>query len=205
MTTLKKKVEVIMLPTKYSTISLHQGKLGLAKGNHYGIPNVMIPQHLYFVDDSPIKEGDWIECNNKIGKVIEVLKRDKFPYLVEDGWSLSRSESRKVIATTDKSLKLNSVECLMVGQPFVKNPINYEMGFDVKSYLPQPSDSFIASYIKAFNEGTLIKFVMVDYEKVWDYDKPDLYDDGYGTKEQIKVDKSNTITITRCKDSWGRE
>lgn len=65
--------------------------------------------------------------------------------------------------------------------------------------LPQPPQGFIDAYIKSYNEGKPITEVMVEYINNY-YDVNRLSD-----WEEPKIDKHNTITITRTKDNWTRE
>jgi len=78
--------------------------------------------NIYITSDEEIKEGDYILCEEKIGKVKKVLKKDKYPYLIEDGWRLSRSESEKIILTTDQDLDgVQAIDDEFL-EWFVKNP-----------------------------------------------------------------------------------
>lgn len=85
----------------------------------------------------------------------------------------------KIIATTDKSLGL-----------------------------PQPSQSFIQKYVSEYNKGNIITEMMIEYENSKPYSTSGKE---FGSKEfieanlQVKVDKDNTITIKKVKDSWSRE
>jgi hypothetical protein len=81
------------------------------------------------------------------------------------------------------------------------------MGFEVNNSLPQPSDSFIKRYIEAFNQGTPIVDVMVEYEpKIQKLATGEtIIGSSNDYNLQLKVDKNNSITITRCKESWSRE
>ena len=70
--------------------------------------------------------------------------------------------------------------------------------------------SFIASYIKAFNEGNPIKYVMVDWEEkgYWmnlESHSMAVKPEWINTHDELKVDKNNTITITRCKENYSAE
>jgi hypothetical protein len=79
-------------------------------------------QNIYITNDEEIKEGDYIKCAGKIGKVVKILKKDKYPYLVEDGFRLSRSESEKITLTTDQSLDgVQAIDDEFL-EWFVKNP-----------------------------------------------------------------------------------
>ena len=73
--------------------------------------------------------------------------------------------------------------------------------------LPQPSQSFLEKYVKAYNEGKPITKVMVEY--CYSYRKnSDGNNIGFPVHEPtiLKINsKDNTITIKPIKDSWTRE
>lgn len=154
------------------------------------IDHSMLPQNLYILSDETIKEGDWyyslyhetiLQCSHKNQAIsLNILYGNN----VNKG---------KVIATTDKSLKL-----------------------------PEPSEGFIKAFIKAYNSGNSITKVMVEYEYAKymqnsygcgctegfqelcanNIDGQDL------CKIAIKLklnSKNNTITIKKIKDSWSRD
>jgi len=199
---LKKKVEVIMLPTNQkskiclsfkekSFNQLIEPKLTLIEKSNYQLSNIQ-SQHLYFVDDSPIKSGDWFIMNGCILRECNHVKVQYGIELIVDTIAGEHHVSvcKKVIATTDKSLEPN------------KNWTNLENPSDI--YLPQPSDSFIAKYIEMYNAGNPIKYVMVDYE--YSCGCQGRVHDGCEYEEaKLKTDKSNTITITRCKENYSAE
>lgn len=188
---IKKKVEVIMLPTNQKSNLYINSKKELCYSKHevfLGISSYFI--HLYFVDDSPIKEGDW--CINK--------NRDTLYQMTsEDGMNAANLYWDKVITTTDRSLKFkNDCDC---------GAATFEGCSQCLYILPQPSDSFIAKYIESYNQGNPIKYVMIDYQQMIHH-KGELIDKSYPEgffEPTIKVDKNNRITITRCKESWNRE
>jgi hypothetical protein len=125
--------------------------------------------HLYITTDEEIKEGDWYywSVTNTIQKAI----KDSLGRLpkIEDG-------SKKIIATTDKSLGLAS-----------------------------PSTSFIEKFVEEYNKGNIITKVIVEYESV-EYCRPMpmVHQKYYISKVKINP-KDNTITIKKVKDSWSRE
>jgi len=148
-------------------------------------------QHLYFLSNNEIKEGDWVYSNCKHTS----LEKDNYRVFKctrigntgivfgEIGDTLVSSDSinwcKKIIATTDRSLKIDN---------WGKVSGVFDDG------LPQPSQSFIEKYIKEYNNGTRITEVLVEY---WAH-----------TEEypQLRVDpKDNTITIKKVKNSWSRE
>lgn len=102
--------------------------------------------------------------------------------------NIKPDHGHKVIATTDTSLKMiTGIVGSGTGIPF-----------------PQPSDSFIRKFIKAYNSGNPIEDVMVEYEEVI---VPDMIIEGADKFiEVLKVNsKNNTISISKIKDSWNRK
>lgn len=91
-------------------------------------------QHLYFLSDDDIKEGDWF--------LEKGLSINLFPNYVTD-----KNECKKIIATTDKLRVINKDEF---------------SGVD-NQHLPQPSESFLQKFIYAYNNGDPITEVMVEY------------------------------------------
>jgi hypothetical protein len=104
---------------------------------------------------------------------------------------------RKIIATTDTSLKL----------PIPEGLAEYPMSYTPKS-LPQPSDKFIESYISAHNKGGNIERVLVEweYKEIWDDINslliPIRKPDAIISKPKLKEDN---IVIKKVKDSWSRD
>ena len=161
------------------------------------IDDSMLPQHLYFLSNEKIKEGDWY-LNIVSNEIVNV----------DFNIDYEQNHCKKIIATTDTSLlkdyseqTLNGVACL-----------------------PQPSKSFIQAYIKAYNEGNPITKVLVEVEKsICDNCKGEGYlPDNipmYGAKRvcescmgkglsstfKLKINSSNEITIKKIKDSYTRE
>jgi len=164
-------------------------------------------QELYFVDDFPIKSRDWFIMNGCILRQCKSTNNEPFtiPTIIDTIEGIHHvSVCKKVISTTDKSLIIPVTEEVLhtpSGKYSDEEPY-YMISTHMKS-LPQPDDSFIISYIKAFNEGNPIKYVMVEYEK-------STYNDWIKTatpqpEYKIKTDKNNTITITRCKENYSAE
>lgn len=134
---MKKKVKVHMLPTLDNTNLI----LDVKNNNLFYTTSKNIPlnyQHLYFTSDEKIEEGDWalyLEC----GTNDEPLK-DTYPYLVEFP-DESHWNDRRIMATTDKSLKIYESETLASAS-----------GFNLKTddiLLPQIPQSFIKQYVEA--------------------------------------------------------
>lgn len=187
-----KRVKVVMLPTN------EKAQLWLSKGNAltlWGKENnndkLGANQHLYFLSDEEIKEGDWY-----ISAMKSIISQHNGTEKLPDGW-------KKIIATTDKSLEIS-------------NNLDYNQLLpnrkDFRFYLPHPSEQFIEKYIEEYNKGREIKEVLVEYN---------IYDDqcdglscgicncNHTTEKlisELKINpKDNTITIRKTKDSWNRE
>lgn len=173
-----KKVKVVMLTANekakicldYTKLTLHQTTL---------INCTQSWQHLYFLSDEEIKEGDYV-IEDIGGVVYGPIDRES---IVEN--------PKKIIATTDTSLRLTEI---------VKEDDSIE--FPYITSLPQPSQSFIQKFVEEYNKGNVITEVMVEYE--WNKtDKKirqvEIFDD------VLKINpKDNTITIRKIKDSWNR-
>jgi len=149
--------------------------------------------NLYIISDDKIEDGDWYFDGTD-------LIHQKSQY--NDGLVDGNSDAKKVIATTDTSLK-------------VKQWLDYADD-SVNISLPQPPQQFIEKFIEEYNKGDVIKDVLVEYEsnlyesfgsgKYWE-DAPVTMkkfldkDDDY-----LKINpKDNTITIKKLKESWNRE
>lgn len=135
--------------------------------------------HLYFTNDDKIKGGDWY-ISGLTGNILQLSDNES-----------SFKSDKKIIATTDKSLKSNI------------SPYLFKNGGACKSknfYLPQPSQAFIQKYCE---QGGIDK-VLVEYEKEINYIA--YYDeDNCKPIFKIKTNSHNTITIKRLKDSYTRE
>lgn len=188
-----KKTKVVMLPTNekanncpilyfpktgrlnkraYSDEELQAGK-GLIKLEY-------TTNHLYFLSDEEIKEGDW--CVNLAHKL--VVK----PTDIE--WANSNKDNlKKIIATTDRL------------------EIPYQ--FDKWSIIPQPSEGFIQKFVESYNRGNPITEADVEYNEGQCHKTicddncsyPNCFEQG-----ELKINpKDNSITIKKVKDSWTRD
>ena len=197
MSTLKKH-KVVMLPTeKASDLCLYTPQTHdvsnniLNYGNYnqrlYGLDKKPLYQHLYILSDEEIKIGDWgighAKGINGIGTGYYVFKHDNSNIAKVNALA---EGSKKIIATTDKSLGLAS-----------------------------PSTSFIEKFVEEYNKDNVITDVMVEYEEnlIVTQTKPIIQHQGskpvvvpHKIETQLKINpKDNTITIKKVKDSWSRE
>jgi hypothetical protein len=191
-----KKCQVVMLPTNEKAkekdiILLKEGNTPSTKTNELAIcefPSannlgvVWQTQHIYILSDEVIKEGDWYywSVTNTIQKAVKD-SLDRLPK-TSDG-------SKKIIATTDKSLKIPT-----------ENPALHHIGINEK-LLPQPSQSFIEKFVEEYNKGNIITDVLVEYEAM----NTTIVNRTYNDFEPKINTKDNTITIRKVKDSWSRE
>ena len=130
--------------------------------------------NLYIISDDEIKEDDWYYDN----VVLQIRQWRSFMIY-------NKLQHKKVIATTDTSLKID-------------NP-NYDIGRLAYINLPQPSQQFIEKYIEEYNKGNIITDVLVEYEYLLD-DKTVL------PYWNLKVNpKDNTITIKKLKEIYTKE
>lgn len=138
-----KKIPVVMLPTEKAS-SLFLGLTGRLKFDNKQLSThpKIINQHLYFLSDEEIKEGDCIY--NIITNSI----------VINWGGHGSMEHWKKIIATTDESLF----------EQIFYHPDGAIIG-GIESYklLPRPSQSFIERFMEKYNVGTPITHVMVEY------------------------------------------
>lgn len=143
--------------------------------------------HLYILSDDEIKEGDWIlETLNKV--IFQVKGK---------GNDYKNSTFKKIIATTDKSLGY---------EESIYDPRSKTGGKWIE--LSQPSQSFIEVFVREYNKGNIITYVMVEYEEIHrdtdDIIGMDGEPNGLPYYEcNLKVNpKDNTITIKKVKDNF---
>lgn len=184
-----KEHDVVMLPTKEKAIYhgqpwLHGNKLHYHTGSVDGVTEQEIasgyckPQHLYILSDDKSKEGDWfyngeeiLQCSNVTDIIIDT----------QGQWS-NIETSKKIIATTDKSL-IKGLDS------FSAKPV----------LLPQIPKSFINYFIEQHNKGNVITDVNVEYDTI---EVPFVTGDGF--EFVLKVNPDNTINIQPIKNSWSR-
>ena len=172
-----KKIKVVMLPTDEKAngenIIVKQYS-ELGLAFGYNITNV---HNLYFLSDEEIKEGDlFIYLKDKVIHKAHFNSTKAFSHCKDGDYIIAYENNlcKKVIASTDKSLEL-----------------------------PQPSEEFLESYVKAYNEGKQITEVMVEYHEGYWKDLDSKEDDWIESYPMVNSD--NTISIRKIKDSWNRD
>ena len=181
-----KKTKVVMLSTnekaKFNDLVIHPIGGLLVQFKFQNCTEVA--QHLYFLSDEEIKEGDW-----GISKLNEIVQFKK---------NYESTLYKKIIATTDKSLsKTIKSSYVQFGDNVEETRIEF---------LPQPSQSFIEKFVEEYNKGNVITEVMVEYETITKrYGSCSIGEGVTMNVEQLKVSKDNTITIRKVKDSWNRD
>jgi hypothetical protein len=136
-------------------------------------------EHLYILSNDEIKEVDWV-----YSKSLDLIyKVERLP--------LSAKDSKKIIATTNSSLK------------------TYNEEYDPRSktgrewlFLPQIPQQFIEYFISEYNKGNVISKVLVETEptkiRVGQY--------SYIDSEELKINQNNEISIlTEEKQMFSRE
>ena len=188
-----KRAQAILLETKNkSQIWSNKGRRLYFNQNNPNDINDEIRYNIPIISDDEIKEGDWCLTGLKIIRKCKSIlySNNNFKsingYEFEDGTKDTSSACKKIIATTDTSLTINSY---------------YEIEGNQQIQLPQPSQQFIEKYIESYNKGELITDVLVEYELGLNNIAGD-----YNNIQILKVNpKDNTITIKKLKESWSRE
>ena len=137
------------------------------------------PQHLYFLSNEKIKEGDlmywYVQPINK-NRISKVTKEDI------DYYTNMNNQGKKIIASTDESLRWNDD--------------NYIQVIDTHfCQLPRPSNEFLKAYCKANGKIDEV-FVEVDL-------RPDFPDDENTPISEdwvLKVAPDNSITIRKAEE-----
>ena len=141
------------------------------KENHENAIN----QHFYFLSDEEINGCDWYyyPATNTIRKAIK-NSLGRLPKIVHD--------SKKIIATTDKSL---------TKIVHVFDFLSQESGEIEVPALPKPSQEFIEKFVEEYNKGNVVTEVMVAYDH--------FKTAGEGVVTRLQVNQlDNTINIKPC-------
>jgi len=174
---MKKQVKAHMLPTDdegvvmtdvgaYNTDMIVISKLPDNLKGHERPHN-----HIYITSDEKIKEGDHILSKYSIGALYIDGKLNTVKMLAEGKW-------RKIIATSDRSLK-------------IKIPLENRTGLHVTKKLPNVSQDFI----KAFVESNGKEDWEVEYQERQQFESSDDYT--YGCGIELKLDSNNCVIITK--------
>jgi len=202
-----KRAQVIMLPANIAKSEYNQ--LWLDKnGTLYNATAVKSVkshedtkfQELYIISDDKIKDRDWY-YNSLYNEIYQCNNKEKFRTEIYVNNKLEKVRHKKIIATTDTSLK-RAVPQEQLGEKF-------------NDYypLPQPSQQFIEKYIEEYNKSNVgsnnftITDVLVEYEN---YTKGNLYGNPMMIKPEVlnrlKLNpKDNTITIKKVKNIFTLE
>ena len=172
----KERIYPCLLKHSWTFDKEEKGKLIFADSN---IRTPTQLQNLYIISDDEIKGGDWFyNIHSKI------VGRAAFDFGKDD-------LAKKIIATTDSSLEINSN---FDYNQLLPNKNNFRF------YLPQPSQQFIQKYIEEYNRGNIITDVLVEYELISNEEyflntiNPD--DDVPYFDENLKINpKDNTLNI----------
>ena len=200
------EVEVVMIATKqrHSDIELDET---LQLATHKGYVNKN-GQHLYIISNEDIKEGDWYVSYmldtsdlSNILTVPDTIKKANFNNTNEFIIEPYSKYCKKIIATTDESLKIDNDITNQTSVIWDKRDIERVI-VGSKSF-PKPSDSFISKYIEEYNAVRQITKVLVEYEK--SQESINYHKDIFHNIERLKIDSNNSITIKKVKDSYSRE
>lgn len=178
------RAQVVMLPTNQkapitmnSAEGLFLNPMQILAKHRMGI---CTNQHLYFLSDEEIKEGNWFYQSTAITE--NQIRQYNGKYLLTD-------TCKKIIATTDESLNCSCGE----------NQSNVLCGC-----LPKPSQSFLEKYVEAYNKGKQIKEVMIEFEETGKIINT-TFPASVKSRLELKINpKDNTITIRPVKDNWNK-
>lgn len=138
------RYKVVMLPTnekakvgEYLVIN-KEGKLCVWNTDKFGVQNTLPIQHLYFLSDEEIKEGDWY-YHFKLKEIFRLYKDTMHNKAFELEYA------KKIIATTDGSLG---------HEESIYDPRSKTGGRWIT--LPQPSAPFIEKFVEEYNKGNVI-------------------------------------------------
>jgi|ERR1035437_1684270 hypothetical protein len=190
---MNKKCKVILLPTDkehqqqglyfVTSESTTKEVLGYM---HYGHN----PSHLYICPniEEKIEKENWIIPSGKW----YIDDTDTVRQSVSDDleyWK-PRRHYNEIIATTNKSLRLREYNKLLSCCRSKE---------ECRCYLPQIPESFIHQFIESYNKGVVIVDVEVEYEELQEMSEEAKW------FTQLKLNKSNEISILPIKESWSRD
>lgn len=172
---MKRKVKIVIIPANEATNILLTGRNELIYiTKDFGFVNSIDRfQHLYFLSDEEIKEGDWCLLDKNVGlstgyEVKQCLEVDSIngehTFAEDDGSLFTTGRCSKIVATTDEGL-------------------GYGDNVGAFYQLPRPSNEFIKKYCEL---GGIDK-VLVEYIDTGDKD--------FSKRYRLKIAPDNTITI----------
>lgn len=193
------KAKVVMLATEKES-KINDTNQGLLYNNPYYIGEF---QHLYFLSEEEIKEGDWIyskDFNHRIEKVTAVFEEgynvktlnglEQYCPKVNTTFQVS---PKKIIATTDGLLKHEVESGQGVGT--------------IKYFIPRPSNEFLQAYCRANGK---IEEVLVEVEGYYSGNggtdsnfTASAYSYFIGYK--LKISPDNTITTKRVEGLYNAQ
>ena len=192
-----KRANVLLIPTEKATcLFSNNDRLANYHKPQLGDGKDVVNYELYIISDDEIKELDYYLHPN-MQTISQHGVNDKLT-----GYEEIKA-SKKIIATTNSSLKYNTEigrKERQFGDGELES-INFELP------LPQPSQSFIEVFVREYNKGNIITDVMVEYEQM-SQDEKRKQADGINSYSinKLKINpKNNTINIKLIKDSWSRD
>ena len=193
---MKQLVKVYMLPTEDKThivLRNSDNKLLYYKNLVCNDEFVHLKgQHLYFTSDEEIEINDW--CLDLLA--LNIFKVSELNLIGK----LSERWCRKIVATTDKSLKIETEE-------FFNTSSHGKVAY--KKTLPQIPQQFIEDYCKAGG----IDEIYIETEDFCKRAHPFKYcpdckgfkSDTCGYGKDLLLDSNNCVIIHPIKDSWNRK
>lgn len=149
--------------------------------------------HLYIISEDKIKIGDWY-YNSLYNEIYQCNNKERYRTVIYVNNKLEKVRNKKIIATTDSSLKVSKFS------HYSKNLLKVPVYKD--ECLPQPSQQFIEHYIEAYNKSEIIKDVLVEYiKKLSDNESFSIINNPVNIKSILKINPDNTINIKLAKDS----
>lgn len=181
-----------MLPTdKKRSVSVmtHVNKIILTKDDNLIInTKTEFIQHLYILSDEEIKEGDWcmhLGLNMTYFKVIDV---DNYKLHYDSREYFNKNTCKKIIATTNSELSIESKFPISEGRSWVK--------------LPEIPTQFIQEFVKRYNGGILSEKILIE----WDYQPSRTFgiSGDFTTREinKMKISNQNTVSLLFLGYEW---
>lgn len=172
-------------------------------------------QHLDFISNEEIKEGDWVLRGNGSYGCRKVLRIHKDFAICTDFWdkpietSFPLNELKKIIATTDKGLEKHCNTCQGKKEIFnglfqVDCPDCYYKTHNMQ--LPRPSNEFLSKFCKLGGiDKVLVEMEEINFDASVFGGKSEILSIPF--LQQIKVASDNTITckpVQEEKKTWNK-